>query len=83
MRVASHTFSIVFSVFLLIGILAWLFLTGHERPEPPQLLATPLGLQGEVFQPILPLVPIEGLDPERVALGELLFHDTRLSADAT
>jgi cytochrome c peroxidase len=84
MRVAGYSFSVAFFVILLIGILAWwLFLTGHEQPEPPQPPVTPLGLQGEVFQPILPLVPIKGLDPGRVALGERLFHDTRLSADST
>lgn len=31
--------------------------------------------------PVLPLAPIQGLDPGRVALGERLFHDARLSAD--
>ncbi len=35
------------------------------------------------MEPIQPLEPGEGLDPEIVALGERLFHDTRLSADNT
>jgi cytochrome c peroxidase len=46
---------------------------------PP--VAPPLAMQGDVLQPIKPLVPIAGLDPGRVALGERLFHDARLSAD--
>ncbi len=83
MKVAGHTFSVAFCVILLTGILAWLFLHGHEAQEPPQPLSPPLGLQGDVFQPILPLTPITGLDPGRVALGEQLFHDARLSGDGT
>ncbi|MFH1573673.1 MAG: cytochrome c peroxidase [Acidobacteriota bacterium] len=34
-------------------------------------------------EPLLPLVPVKGLDPDKVALGEKLFHDTRLSGDNT
>jgi len=34
-------------------------------------------------EPLLPLVPVKGLDPAKVALGEKLFHDTRLSGDNT
>ncbi len=34
-----------------------------------------------VLAPVLPLQAIEGLDPKKVALGERLFHDARLSRD--
>ncbi|WP_456373507.1 cytochrome-c peroxidase [Thiolapillus sp.] len=36
-----------------------------------------------VIEPIQPLQPVSGLDPEIVALGEKLFHDPRLSGDNT
>ncbi|HEX6734195.1 MAG TPA: cytochrome-c peroxidase [Azonexus sp.] len=83
MKIAGFPFSAAFSVVLLIGVLAWLFLAGREQPEPMQPLSPPLVMQSDVLQPILPLVPIEGLDPGRIALGERLFHDPRLSADLT
>ena len=35
----------------------------------------------DVMQPIQPLPPMPAMRPERVALGERLFHDRRLSAD--
>lgn len=34
-------------------------------------------------EPLLPLVPVTGLNPEKVALGRKLYHDTRLSKDNT
>ncbi|OQX44526.1 MAG: hypothetical protein B0D88_02290, partial [Candidatus Sedimenticola endophacoides] len=34
-----------------------------------------------VEEPILPLTQVVGLDPGKVALGERLFHDPRLSGD--
>lgn len=39
---------------------------------------TPLGAE-----PIKPLQPVTGLDPQIVALGKKLFHDPRLSKDET
>ncbi|MCL2345753.1 MAG: cytochrome-c peroxidase [Desulfobulbus sp.] len=83
MKIAGHTFSVIFFSILLIAVLAWLSLIRREPPEPPQPPAALLGMPGEILQTILPLAPIEGLDPERVALGKRLFHDTRLSADTT
>lgn len=83
MKDADFPFSAAFAVVALIGVLAWLFLAGREQPEPMQPLAPPLVMQSDVLQPITPLLPIEGLDPGRVALGERLFHDARLSADLT
>jgi cytochrome c peroxidase len=38
---------------------------------------------GDDERAILPIVPIAGLDPSRVALGRRLFHDTRLSRDGS
>lgn len=35
------------------------------------------------LEPIQPLQPIEGLNPQKVALGKQLFHETRLSGDNT
>lgn len=83
MKEANFPFPAAFAIVSLIGVLAWLFLAAREQPEPMQPLATPLVMQGDVLQPITPLVAIEGLDPGRVALGERLFHDARLSADLT
>jgi len=34
-------------------------------------------------EPLLPLAPVKGLNPDKVALGNKLFHDTRLSGDNT
>ncbi len=34
-----------------------------------------------VGEPLLPLHPYQNLDPRKVALGDMLFHDKRLSAD--
>lgn len=43
-----------------------------------------LGLMGELAgEPIGPLMKNENLDPKKVALGNQLFHDTRLSGDNT
>lgn len=37
--------------------------------------------EGRGGEPLLPLRPYQNLDPRKVALGDLLFHDKRLSAD--
>ncbi|MDR2638173.1 MAG: cytochrome-c peroxidase [Zoogloeaceae bacterium] len=34
-------------------------------------------------EPILPISPLSGLDPQKVALGQILFHDVRLSRNGT
>ena len=51
-----------------------------ELPAPED---APTVLHPELFQAARPLEPMLDLDPERVALGRLLFSDTRLSADRT
>lgn len=81
MKFAAFRFSAALAVVILIGVVAWLFLAGRDQSVPLQAVASPLQMQGDVLQPILPLSPVAGLDPGRVALGERLFHDARLSAD--
>jgi cytochrome c peroxidase len=81
MKFAAFRFSVALAVVILIGVVAWLFLAGRDQSVPLQAVASPLQMQGDVLQPILPLSPVAGLDPGRVALGERLFHDARLSAD--
>ena len=81
MKFAAFRFSAALAVVILIGVVAWLFLAGRDQPVRLQAVAPPLQMQGDVRQPILPLTPVDGLDPGRVALGERLFHDARLSAD--
>lgn len=48
---------------------------------PPGHASAPSEQQGNSLAPVLPLQAIAGLDPQRVALGERLFHDARLSRD--
>ena len=70
---------VVLSLFLVgLGGLYW---SSRTPPLPVRTTLPVFALQGDILQPILPLQPIAGLDPERVALGAKLFHDTRLSAD--
>lgn len=61
------------------------FVVWHHggEPELPVPGGAPSVLQPELFQAVRPIEPIGGLVPERVALGRLLFRDTRLSADRT
>ncbi len=40
-------------------------------------------VESRVNEPIRPLHPVEGLDPAKVALGDRLFHDPRLSGDGS
>lgn len=62
--------------------LGWFFF-GRDQPAPMEALSppAPMMMQGDILQPILPLVPLGNLDGGRVALGRQLFHDARLSAD--
>jgi cytochrome c peroxidase len=83
MKFASHIFSFAFFVIMLVAVLTWLFLIEHERPEPLPTATTALNMPSDGQRQILPLTPIQGLDPGRVALGASLFHDVRLSADET
>ncbi|HEX8961816.1 MAG TPA: cytochrome-c peroxidase [Rhodocyclaceae bacterium] len=69
--------AIALLVFALVA--AWTMRT----PLPP--MAVPPADEGAAFdaEPITPLPQAVPLDPEKVALGARLFHDTRLSHDDT
>ncbi|MDR2838378.1 MAG: cytochrome-c peroxidase [Azonexus sp.] len=68
---------------MLVAVLALRVMDWREQQDLLRPLTPRLGVTEAVLPPILPLEPIAGLDPERVALGERLFHDPRLSADMT
>lgn len=74
--------SAAFVLILLACLVAWQLL-GRQQPLLTRPVAKPPAMSGDLLSPILPLVPVEGLDPGRVTLGERLFHDARLSADQT
>lgn len=69
---------------LAAGVLVWQSRTEPpaEREAPPANVApTPPPRQNFVRGPIKPIPATLDLDPEKVRLGERLFHDTRLSRD--
>lgn len=51
--------------------------------EPPRAPLETTGLRSAAAEPIQPLLPPVGLNPEKVALGQALFSDPRLSHDNT
>jgi cytochrome c peroxidase len=51
---------------------------GATWPAAPQ---APTPQAGATQEPITPIPPVPALDPRRVALGDRLFHDARLSHD--
>jgi cytochrome c peroxidase len=67
---------------MVVLVILWRWLPhGHAivsegAPGIPAMTADPV-------EPVLPLPAAPQLQPERVALGELLFHDRRLSANQT
>ncbi|PKO34469.1 MAG: cytochrome B6 [Betaproteobacteria bacterium HGW-Betaproteobacteria-7] len=80
MNFVGFRLSAALALILLACFVAWQLL-GRPQPSPARTLATPQMMSGDLLSPILPLLPVQGLDPGRVALGERLFHDARLSAD--
>lgn len=74
------------AVAILAGILG-VALVIFRADDPVNSVALPLtSMQrpvGDGFQPITPMQAVAGLDPKRVALGQQLFHDARLSGDLT
>lgn len=85
MRVARRL-PLFIVVLALFGATSWYFEPAWQSEArtplvPPPLSVTSVSKSGESFTAIVPLEPIPGLLPERVALGERLFHDARLSAD--
>ena len=79
--IAAHRLRLFILLLALFGIAFWFLGPGRQSKAllPPG--ATSISESGDSFRAILPLEPIPGLLPERVALGERLFHDARLSAD--
>lgn len=72
--------ALVLAFLVLAGLVVWQW-PGRQAEVAPRTASKAQAPSGDVLSPILPLVPVEGLDPDRVALGERLFHDARLSAD--
>jgi cytochrome c peroxidase len=72
----------IFALILLAAVAAWYFV---RRAVPPVSPGFPAAVMTSAFdrEPIAPLPDYPDLDPRKVALGEQLFHDTRLSADDT
>ena len=75
----------VFRVVAVFAGIAGIVLTiqrANDTARPALLpVSTAQRLAGEGFQPITPMQPVPDLDPARVALGEKLFHDARLSGN--
>jgi len=70
---------VVLLVLLIIGGSVLFWRSQHAAPDE-------IGSEAAIadrLQAVAPLLPIDGLDPRRVALGARLFADTRLSADLT
>lgn len=83
MKLAGVRYPLKLFLLSLIGGAVWLLWSG-EKSVPVEPLVQPVfAMRENVLQPILPLEPIANLDPLRVALGEKLFHDARLSGDFT
>lgn len=81
MRIAELRFPVIIGLLLVLTAIGWrLWPVGVEEPALPVTPVVTEG-RGDILQPILPLQPIPGLDPLRIALGQKLFHDARLSAD--
>jgi len=82
MKIVDYSFIGAVFVVLPISALTWFLLT-HQPTEVSPTLTRPLAMQPDTLQAVTPLSPIAGLDPARVALGERLFNDPRLSGDET
>lgn len=78
----KHKLALALLAMLLALGLAWRLIALRPAPE---VRATVPDFPGPVTdrEPITPLPESLALDPRKVALGELLFHDTRLSGDNT
>ncbi len=77
---------VIFLVFLLVltGITLWLSFFRHSHLTPSELLpplVTPADLA--INEPILPVPFLPDLDQQKVALGQRLFFETKLSGDNT
>ena len=73
---------LVLGVALLLGVaVVWFLDIGRKLPGGGLAASPEVVPATDMLQPILPLVPFGNLSPSRVALGERLFHDARLSRD--
>lgn len=70
---------------LLLGLLLLRFLVPAAMPERGNVsgIADSPGRNFDALAPMQPLPVVPEGAPQRVALGERLFHDTRLSGDST
>lgn len=67
----------------IVGVALAILRADEPVRKSPLPAATVQRASSDGFQPITPIQPFPGLDPARVALGERLFHDVRLSGDLT
>lgn len=73
-----------FALFVSLALaVVWFFYSERVATTPALQLPSPAVASGVALQAVLPLAPLPALDPLRVALGERLFHDPRLSADSS
>ncbi|MDT8375606.1 MAG: cytochrome-c peroxidase [Mariprofundaceae bacterium] len=75
----SSGIRIILSTLLLAGLIWLLWEAGSAASTPKQHAEA--SAPPAINEPLLPLSVPAGLDAEKVALGEKLFHEPRLSAD--
>lgn len=79
------TIKIVVCLLFGVGLIVGTWLDGARRPvaaqTPGARFAVPLGLPADIWESLIP--KDNPLTPEKVALGEKLFFDKRLSLDRT
>ena len=73
--------ALLLALIALMTVVAWLLWPQHIRTPPPLPDTSPSVSSTEPISPIPDSIP--GIDPGKVALGKLLFHDTSLSQDNT
>jgi len=81
MKNKLNNFQQILSIFIII------ILFGCEEKQPRLVESTDnsdvFHLVSNAKEPLLPLSKYKGLNPQKIALGERLFHDVRLSGDNT
>lgn len=80
MRFADIRFPLIVLLLIVLAGIAWRLWPAADVLEMPPGSGI-LEQRGDSLQPLLALQSVPGLDPLRVALGEKLFHDSRLSVD--
>ncbi|MEN9480398.1 MAG: hypothetical protein RLZZ298_1793 [Pseudomonadota bacterium] len=81
---------LVFYLLPLLCLIGWVFWSFFKPPVEdlrsgllPQSSTLFENHAAHALEPIRAIAEVAGLDPEKVALGKILFHDSRLSADNT